>query len=138
MRFEACFTYRHHVITFHIWFIFIFTFIVELAEEVECHNSVKIHYYSQESYSKHKLYRETCHEYMFQFHSVITDELAQFITLNMEKVSYGMFPKKGTKESSNDSFEIPPLLGSVDRLSGTVNCLHAKLHGKWSHKQYKI
>lgn len=90
MRFEACwccFTYRHHVITFHIWFIFVFTFIVEFAEEVERHNSVKIHYYSQESYSQHKLYMETWQECRFQFHSVITDEVAQFIVLSMEKIS---------------------------------------------------
>lgn len=35
----------------------------EFAEEVERHNSVKIHYYSQESYSQHKLYMETWQEW---------------------------------------------------------------------------
>lgn len=52
-------SYRHHVITFHVWFIFIFTFVVEFAEEVERHNSVQIDNYSEESYSEHKLRVET-------------------------------------------------------------------------------
>lgn len=109
MKFEACwwcFSYRHHVVTFHVWFIFIFTLVVEFAEEVEGHNSVKVYYDSQESYSKHKLCMETWHESRFQFHSVRRDTPACFIALSTENLSHGTFPSKETKGSSYDSFEV--------------------------------
>lgn len=35
--------YRQHVIALHVWRITIFTFIVELPEEIERHDRVQVH-----------------------------------------------------------------------------------------------
>ena len=42
-------TYRHHVITLHVGLVIVFTFVVELAEEVECHHSIEINHHGQET-----------------------------------------------------------------------------------------
>lgn len=51
-------TYSHHVVTFHIWFIFILTFVVKLAEEIEGNDSVKVNHHSQQTHCHHELSRE--------------------------------------------------------------------------------
>lgn len=52
-------TYRQHVVTLHVPKLFIFTFVVKLAEEVEGHHSVEIHHHSEESHSQHQLKHNT-------------------------------------------------------------------------------
>lgn len=48
-------THCHHVITFHIRLIVIFTFVIELAEEVESHHSIEVNNNSQEAHSQNQL-----------------------------------------------------------------------------------
>ncbi len=48
-------TYRHHVITLHVWLILILALIVEPPEEVEGHHSVEIDDHSQQTHGQHKL-----------------------------------------------------------------------------------
>lgn len=48
-------THCHHVITLHIRLVVIFTFVIELAEEVESHHSIEVDNHSQESNSQNQL-----------------------------------------------------------------------------------
>ena len=48
-------THRHHVITLHVGLVIVFTFVVELAEEVECHHSIEINHHSQETNGQDQL-----------------------------------------------------------------------------------
>lgn len=48
-------THSHHVVTFHIRFIFIFTLVVKLAEEIEGNYGVKVHHHSQQAHRHHEL-----------------------------------------------------------------------------------
>lgn len=47
--------HRHHVVTLHIRLIVIFTFVVELAEEIESHHSIEVNNHSQEANSQNQL-----------------------------------------------------------------------------------
>ena len=42
-------THRHHVITLHVGLVVVFTFVVELAEEVEGHHGIEINHHGQET-----------------------------------------------------------------------------------------
>lgn len=53
--FRSTVTYSHHVIAFHIWFIFILTLVVKLAEEIEGNYGVKVHHHSQQAHCHHEL-----------------------------------------------------------------------------------
>lgn len=48
-------SHRHHVITLHIGLIIIFTFVVELAKEVESHHGVQINHHGQETDGQNQL-----------------------------------------------------------------------------------
>lgn len=48
-------SYCHHVVTLHVWLVFILALIVELPEEVESHHSVEIDDHGQQTHSQHKL-----------------------------------------------------------------------------------
>lgn len=48
-------TYSHHVITFHIWFIFILTLVVKLPEEIEGNDSVEVDHHGQQAHCHHEL-----------------------------------------------------------------------------------
>lgn len=47
--------HRHHVITLHVRLIIVFTFVVELAEEVESHHSIEVNNHSQEANRQNQL-----------------------------------------------------------------------------------
>jgi hypothetical protein len=47
--------HRHHVVTLHIRLIVIFTFVVELSEEVESHHSIEVNNHSQEANGQNQL-----------------------------------------------------------------------------------
>lgn len=36
--------YRQHVVTLHVWRVTVFTFIVELSEEIEGHDSIQVYH----------------------------------------------------------------------------------------------
>lgn len=48
-------SHRHHVVTLHIGLVVIFTFVVELSEEVESHDGVKVNHHGQEPDSQSQL-----------------------------------------------------------------------------------
>lgn len=50
-------THCHHVVTLHIRLVVIFTFVIELAEEVESHHSIEVNNHSQEANSQNQLGR---------------------------------------------------------------------------------
>ena len=50
-------THCHHVVTLHIRLVIIFTFVIELAEEVESHHSIEVNNHSQEANSQNQLGR---------------------------------------------------------------------------------
>lgn len=66
-------SYCHHVVTLHVWLVFILALIVELPEEVESHHGVEIDDHGQQTHSQHKLegdkiYQNTAHTCLETFY----------------------------------------------------------------------
>lgn len=51
-------TYSHHVVTFHVWLVFILALVVELSEEVEGHHRVEIDHDCQQAHRQYQLERD--------------------------------------------------------------------------------